>query len=969
MEARLKPAEPAAPLKLWLFGKVRAEYGGIPVRAAPRPQCAVLFAMLAVRPGARLARKTLAAELWPDERDFTRANGNLRRHLSALQASLPPLPDGETWIDSDGATLAWSGSRRLWCDVAEFEKALTDPEAAPEAFARAGDFMTGYTNDWVVAQREDFRARAIERLLALCVERQDDDRLDEALACAVTILEMDPLREEAVALAIELHGERGDPVSAGQMYAAFTERLRREVDAAPAASTVATMERVRSAANSRRDRLPAALTTFVGRRGAVAGLESALAQHRCVTIAGPGGAGKTRLSLETALSVAHRFPDGSYFIDLSSAPAGGEVVAAVIRALELPVELARSDVEGVRRFLRNRRALLILDNCEHVRDACAAFAAGILASAPRISILATSRLPLGIGAELLYRLAPLSQSEAHVLFVERTRSGGADAVWSAAERTSIDRICTLLDRSPLAIELAAGLCSSMALPDIERLLPQRLAMLASSDPSRPERHRTLEATIAWSYELLEPAERRLFTRLAVFPASFTFDAALEICGEGPAAVRGLVEKSMLQRDETSAGRYRLLYSLADFARARFDSLPGAPAVRDAHARRFAELAFFGESIDTPEFFRGEARWLRELNLELENVRAALAHLLEGPSDGRDGLRMACALERFFAMHGYFAEGAAWLERARIRAIPGSRDDVHVRYKLARFASRRGAQREALAVMEETIAYYRAADCRPELAGTLQDAGAIAFLLGDTQLAQRYFSEGLELAERAGLTSVKATLLGNLGILAAASGRMGEAGANFSEAARLFKRVGDRRFLARMLANMAAHEYFAGRYAESLELSQEALDIAETLGAVLLAAGVRCDMGEALLAAGDLERARDEFGRALATFAPLGLPHETGHALLGFAGIAAASGDARRAARLAGAAAAFVEHDVRTRFADSLYQRVKRAGYEALGEAEFERQRRLGELLELEVAIALANGESGLPVPAEEPQHD
>jgi predicted ATPase/DNA-binding SARP family transcriptional activator len=945
--------------RLWLFGDVRGEIDGKPVRIALRPLCAVLLAMLVVRPGTRLDRRALAAELWPDEADPARANGNLRRHLSTLQSALPPLENGESWIESDGVALIWSTRQPLWCDATAFENALAATDADPEAFMDKGDFMRGHASEWVIAARESYRARAVARLLEICIARQDDDRILGALACSEAALRMDPFCEEAVQLTIELYGERGDAVSAGQVYATFAERLRRELDAQPALETTASIERVRSLAHARRERLPRAMTSFVGRNAAVDGITSALENHRCVTILGPGGLGKTRLSLETARAVASRYIDGSYFVDLSTIGSGAPILDAVVRALALPGELARDGAEGVKRFLRNRRALLIFDNCEHVRDACAALAYELLEHAPRITILATSRVALGLRAEICYRLKPLSEGEARALFIERTRGASADSdVWSAEEVACIDRIAAMLDRSPLAIELAAGLCASMAPGDIERRLPDRFEMLRTSDPSMPERHRTYEATIAWSYELLSVVERRLFDRLAVFPSSFTFDAALAICGESPEALRGLVEKSMLQRDEVQGDRYRLLFSLADFARRNFATDPGAADVRERHARHFAHVALFGENPETPEFFRGEQSWLKSVESDIDNIRAGLRYLLRADgtvAEAELGIRNALALERYFAMRGYFAEGHEWLEAARKRTVPGSHTEARVRYKIGRFAMRLGRIEEAFAALGEAAAYFRSTSAEVDVAHTLADLGAIAFSLADLEAAESFYSEALALSEELNLVGAKGAVLGNVGVLAMATGDTVRAQDCFREAAALFKRQGDRRFLARMLDSLACCEIVAGRFASAIDLLQEAIVIARSLGAVQLIADVLCNLGEALAADGRLAQARDCLAEALALVAPFGMALETAHAFLGFANLAAVSGDAATAARLCGAAAVFIARNASTKLPNSLYQRTREAAVAQLGEAEFERQRQRGELLEIEAAIALTSG--------------
>jgi len=949
----------AEPLfRVHLFGDVSADYGGNPVRIAARPLCAVLLAMLVLKPGARVPRRELAFELWPDENDSARANGNLRRHLSALVAALPGGDAGVSWLESDGVSLAWAGQLPFWCDALAFEEALTEADPTPDRLVAAAEFMRGYSHDWVLAQRENYRARAIDRLLTLCVERQDDDRLEDALACAAAALKIDPLCEDAVQLAIELHRERGEPSAAGQVYAVFAERLQRELDARPSPATVAAIERARSSATSLRERLPSALTSFVGRTEALEGLEAMLERERCVTVVGTGGTGKTRLVLETARRIAHRFVDGTYFIDLSTVVPGGEVVDAVVRGLELPTELASAGASGIGRFLRHRRTIVVLDNCEHVRDACAALAHEVLEGAQRLTLVATSREALGIAAEAVYRLEPLSASEARALFVERTRRSGMSTAMDATGLAHVDRICALLDRSALAIELAAGLFRSMGLADIERRLADRFAMLKTSDPSVPARHRTLEAAITWSFELLEPAERRLFERLAVFPGSFTFDSALEICGASADALIALIEKSMVQRDETHPDRYRLLFSLAAFAVRRFVADPEAGAVRERHAARFADVAAFAHS---PDYVRGEATFFRELDVELENVRAALRLLLaEGAGGEHRGVRMAVALQRYFRSRGYFAEGLAWLEAAREKTPHGSRDYVRVCSRIGTLLLQLRRAGEALRMLEEATAVARAGKMPDELALALAELGTVGIRTRDMSLARACLDEALLLAEREGLEGIKAVVLGNMGIICTAAGDTERGRVCFSEAALLFRRQGDRALVARMLDNLAGNEHHAGRHTEALALLEEALLMARGVGDTPLVAEVQNDMGDTLLEAGRPAEAAGRFSEALTIAAPLGLPYPISKALLGFAGIAAAARDGRTAARLIGAASGVLEGDFALHANETLYRRTLAVATGQLGEAEFERERRLGELLELDAAIRLANGTSPVP---------
>jgi predicted ATPase/DNA-binding SARP family transcriptional activator len=937
-------------LRLWLFGDVRAEYDGESVRIAARPLCAVLLAMLALQPGKRMARKALAGDLWPDESDSARASGNLRRHLSALLSALPPLRGRANWIEADGAYLTWSVAQPSWCDARELERSLDDPDASPGAFATAGEFMPGYVNDWVLAQRENYRARAVEWLLASCIARQDEDRIEDALVRASAALRLDPLREEAVQLAIELHGERGDALAAGQVYASFAERLRRELDAAPSAATSATLERVRNAGRERIDRLPRALSSFVGRGADVEALCGALERSRCVTIAGPGGAGKTRLALEVARRVSLRFADGVAFVDLCAVPEGCAIDETAMRCLELPSELAAAGRDGIARFLRNRRLLLILDNCEHVREESATFAGAVLASASRVAVLATSREPLAIEAETIYRLGPLSSAEAGALFSERSRRADAPGGWSAEELACIERICAALDRSPLAVELAAGLARHLAPADLERGLADRFTLLASNDPSKPQRHRTLERAIAWSFERLEPAERSLFERLAVFPASFTFEAALTICDASARVLLGLVEKSMVQHDDAGGNRYRLLLSLAAFAKRRFACAPAADGVRERHAGHYLTLL---EGADGPGVTDASTDWLLRVERELDNVRTALGYALSASEPAERGIRAALALSRYFQTRGLFDEGLSWLAAAQARTEADSLAYARVRLRTGQLHTQRRSFAEAAAATAEAAALLRTLGDEEHLARAFLERAAIHISCCDLPAAGPLLDEAESLAERGAFLDVLGLVAANRSVIATARQDFPRAAGYLTQAVRLFKSAGDRRHVASSLHELAGFDFVAGRYDAACELLEEALAIARRIGDGPRTTGILCDMGDVLLADGRTADAARCFGEALREAAPLGLPFVTGHALLGFAGVAAARGEARNAGRLVGAATNFNDTGLKTDINDALFQRTRHAAAALIGEDEFERQRRLGELLKPEAALELA----------------
>jgi tetratricopeptide (TPR) repeat protein len=562
-------------------------------------------------------------------------------------------------------------------------------------------------------------------------------------------------------------------------------------------------------------------------------------------------------------------------------------------------------------------------------------------------------VPLGIRAESVFRLAPLSVAEGRALFVERAASAGLAHAWSAADLERVDRVCAALDRSPLAIELAAGLAANMSLADIERSLPDRFGLLRTSDPSLPHRHRALEAAIAWSFELLSDAEKRLFARLAVFAASFTFDAALAVAGEGKRPFLSLVEKSMVQRDETNADRYRLLFSLGEFARQRFAEDPQAGDVRARHARYFAELAIAAR-ID--ERTRDQKRLLKTIDLELPDLRSALRTLFAGSApDAALGIEATLALNYYHSARGYFAEGLTALDAARQAAPPGSLDFARVQAAAGKLLFRQRRFAAAKATDEAALAIFRERGTRADVARLLTEIAAVMISLRDPEAARALLDEALPLAVLEGLENTQAVILGNLAVLANAEGDQARFVALTTESARLSKRAGDRRFLARSLDDLAGAEFVAGRHDAAIAMLREALAIVHSVDDVPLAAEITCDLGDVLLAAGRASEARDHFAKSLDAAASLALNYTLGQSLIGLGGVALESGDPRLAARLLGAGASVAAATVPTSVNTSLIARTRAALIERLGEAEFERECRLGEFLEVEDAIALAKG--------------
>ena len=388
--------------------------------------------------------------------------------------------------------------------------------------------------------------------------------------------------------------------------------------------------------------LPSHPTTFVGRDAELAELHDRLAQARLITITGPGGSGKTRLAAQLAADEASRRPDGAWWVELGDIADPGQVAESVAAALGVLVDPAQGTVALLRAQLASRRLLLCLDNCEHVLAAVADVAGALFAGCPEVAIVATSREPLGLTGELVWRLPPLPAREAHALFVERAEHVQPDLALDAEAGAAIDSMCMRLDGSPLALELAAAWLRTLTPRQIEAGLDDRFALLVRSPRDAVPRHASLLASMAWSHNLLDEDDRAVFRRLAVFPAGFDLEAARAVCGEDAdalGALARLVDKSLVVAD---GARYRLPETIREYAADRLRAAGERRATTDRLlAHLLARLRDAAPLRDTDK-----DAWRAALAPEHDNLRAAIEHGLdaEDPEPARaPGGRAAVAM--------------------------------------------------------------------------------------------------------------------------------------------------------------------------------------------------------------------------------------------------------------------------------------------------------------------------------------
>jgi non-specific serine/threonine protein kinase len=441
-------------------------------------------------------------------------------------------------------------------------------------------------------------------------------------------------------------------------------------------------------------RLPGQLTSFIGREDELGGVRRLLGTVRLLTLTGFGGIGKTRLALAVAHAVADAYPDGVVFVELASVADEDllpHTVASILGVRELPqVPVIRTLAAA----LREKRLLLVLDNCEHLVVGCAALADTLLRGCPQLRILTTSREPLGVGGEIVWQVpalsvptlsapnslelrapAELGDYAAVQLFAERARDVLPSFELTQHTAHAVAEVCVQLDGIALAIELAAARVRLLAPEQIAERLGDRLRLLATGSRTAPARHQALRAAIDWSYDLLTELEKVLLQRLSVFAGGWTLEAAEAVCGgEGiePAEVLDLlgrlVDKSLVQaeRDPNGIARYRLLETLREYAGERLRSQGDSEQLLRRHGAWYTGLACHG----LEDFWWGVdlLSWLDKLARDQANFRAVLRRSLE-VTDAEQGMRLAGALWVLWSIRGSWAEGTSWL--ASLLALPAA----------------------------------------------------------------------------------------------------------------------------------------------------------------------------------------------------------------------------------------------------------------------------------------------------------
>jgi len=715
--------------------------------------------------------------------------------------------------------------------------------------------------------------------------------------------------------------------------------------------------------------LPQQVTSFVGRERALAQAKSALAATRLLTLTGVGGLGKSRLCLQLAADSLDDHPDVVWLVELAPLADGELVPQAVAAVLGVKEDGDRGALDALLAHARDRRLLIVLDNCEHVIDACARFAERLLTATAGVKMLASSREPLRIAGEAVYALPALTvpattarlddvlEAEAARLFVDRARSVHASFALGAQDAAPLADICRRLDGIPLAIELAAARAGSLSLQRIAERLEDRFALLARGARTAMPRQQTLRAMIDWSYDLLEPAEQQLFLRLSVFAGGFTLEAVETASvddtvrhADAVGLLAALVDKSLVEVDAGGA-RYRLLETVRAYAHERLGASGAEGRWRAAH---FAWCLALCEAAEPHLTGASQKAWLDRLAAEHDNLRAALTWSASGHGDAAGALRLAGALWLFWYVRGHVTEGRRWLDASM--AASSDVDAPQARAKALRgagvLAYHQGDYAASRAFHEACLAILRAQDDQRGVAGALSSLGILAYDLGEYANARARLEQALAIQRLLDDPRGVAMSLNNLGALLCDQGEHAAARPLHEESLAIKRTLGDRRGIAMSLNNLGDVASHAGDWARATALHDESLAIRRELGDQWGTAMSLHNLCDIALHLGDPTVARGLHAECLAIRRTLGDRRGIADSLEALAYIDLQSQNVARAARTL-AAAERLREDIRAPLQTSEHARHERHVAfvrDTLGESNFARAWAEGRTLALEAAI-------------------
>jgi predicted ATPase/DNA-binding SARP family transcriptional activator len=988
-------------VRIRLLGGFDVEVDGqlIPASAWRLRKASELLKVLAITPGHRLQREQAMEQLWPD-RPADAALNNLHQALRVARAALSVTheagqrilvlrdgvlslcPNGELWVDAEAfasavreATVASGLADHLAARDLYRGELLPDDryadwaEAPREAVAQ--DYLTLLTRLAQLLEREGNREAATETLRELLQHDRADESAHRSL---MRLYAVDDQRRMALrqyerlraALARELEVEPSE--ESRQLYREILQGRIRPAPPSIAASAATSrgvgpgspadqLESNRPLAHrmvGRRHNLPVQLSSFVGREREMREIERLLVSSRALTLTGPGGAGKTRLAIEAAASQISAYQDGVWLVELAALSEPALVVQSIADVFDVREQQAVSLVDMVIRHVDDRRLLLLLDNCEHLVEACASTAQALLTGCPNLRIMTTSRQSLRIPGEVLFRVpslpvpdpdavmdpAELAPIDSVRLFVERAQAILPTFSLTARNAAAVARLCHHLDGLPLAIELAASRVAVLPVTAIADRLDDRFRLLVGGSGTALSRQQTLKATLDWSYNLLTEPQRRVLRALSVFVGGAPLDA-VEIVSPGAGVgssdvlrlLGELVDQSLVTLDDADAEpRYRLLETVREYGRDQLVELGEREATEAAHGTWALALADQAEAaLPGPEWQVSLAR----LELDHDNLRAALDRSLSADMDR--ALRLAASMWQSWLWHGYLAEGRRSLGRALDGPPTPTVERARALVGLAALTIRSGETAAGARHADEAFAIYRGLGDLLGACRALQVLGVTSWSEDDLGAAEKTYRLSLEIATEAGFGPGQAAALHGLAVVRWYAGDRREAEAlndksltlfralsqtteltppmldlgeilvpqpetgavrmAFQETFAPFQDIATPTAVAYVLANRGMMRRMFGDIEGAMRDMEESLELSRAIGDERAVAHVLGRLGNLATAVGEFAQARDLLEECLAIRRRIGDSRGTGLAQGNLGNLAIAEGDLARAQAL------------------------------------------------------------------------
>ncbi|MEZ4663074.1 MAG: BTAD domain-containing putative transcriptional regulator [Caldilineaceae bacterium] len=934
-------------LKLYLLGAPRIELDNSPVTLPRRKTTALLVYLLVTRQPQR--RDTLATLFWP-ELGQSAARAALRRDLHVLNGALGPERLHTSWDE-----IARNGDAPIWIDVERFQQladqckshhpnddALCEPCVRALTAAAAlyqDDFLTDLAladcpdfDEWRAFQADTLRRTFSGIMQKLVQTHEARAAYDEAIPLARRWLAADRTHEPIHRTLMRLFARAGQPAAALRQYAECVQVLDAELGVAPTEETVALVEEIRARrfpgagkgekgkgsrgagaaplhpftlspfhpftpSSAPRHNLPTQTTTFLGRQEEAEAIQQLLlAQDECrlLTLIGPGGIGKTRLALHVAQTLVAEAPaalaDGVYFAPLAGVSDASDMVGAVASAVGCVFRGGDEPQAQLANFLRGKKLLLVVDNFEHLLDG-APLLADLLAAAPELLLLATSREALGLAAEWLYPLGGLTpplatdplpvlaENAAVQLFMQRAQRASPGFALNAENAAHVVRVCRLVNGMPLGLELAAAWVNTLGVDEIADEITANIDILASDLRNIPERHRSLRAVFEQTWARLSDGERQTLRRLAIFRGPFTREAAQQVTGVSLLDISALIDKSLCRRQ---TARFDIHELLRQFAFDRLDEDEKAAALAQ-HSR------YFGQQLQAQRgslLTGSEPEVLQAVADDYDNILAAWRHLVEGLGRAAEAAEWAALIDcyvpvlaAFFDRRSLFWEGQRIFKQAlaALQRVDGAASNsssalhhlwLQMQIEQAAIGLHLGRFHAAKDALYALLPQLRTLDNQRQLAAALTVLGPAHLRAGEYDASERCLVEAAALYERLGLRLESTLPLINLGLLMSRREAYDKSRLYYQKAAAVYEEVGYTPGLIRCLSNLGSTYPGKAGVAQATAYYERAYQIAVETNNRFWIGIILSNLGDCANEAGNYHEAKEKFAAGLAIFREL-----------------------------------------------------------------------------------------------------